>query len=930
MKKIIIIILFLATISSLIADPPSYFDLRDVFGQNYVTSVKSQQGGTCWTFGAMAAMEGNLLKTGEWTAQGEVGEPNLAEYHLDWWNGFNQHNNDDINPPSGSGLEVHQGGDYRVSTAYMTRGEGAVRNIDGQSYGNPPARTESSYHYYIPTEVEWFTIGSDLSNINTVKNIIMSKGVMGTCMCYNSSYINYQYEHYQPPTSTEMPNHAVSIIGWDDDRVTDGPDPGAWLCKNSWGSSWGNDGYFWISYYDKWACKHPEMGAVSFQDVVLNSYDNIYYHDYHGWRDVMDQWESAFNKFIAEEDLLIQAVSIFTAADNADYEIIIYDDFIDGELTNELNIAETGNCDYRGYHTIELAEAVGIDGGDDFYIYLNLSEGGHAIDRTSDVPVLLGADYRTIVESSAEPDQSYYKEYSTWHDLYDYDFSDPDWNETANFCMKAYTVERGMKVLPEENLRSEGNAGGPFTPETINYTIRNKDVVPRNYEVSYDISQEWLSLTGELTGELVAGDSTDILVEITDEANTLAEGAYHASIYFSSYGDGFADVVREIYLIVGETEIIYEWDMETDPGWTTEADWAYGQPAGLGGEHGGPDPNSGFTGENVYGYNLNGDYPNNLPEEHLTTTAIDCSGLFNTTLKFKRWLGVEQPQYDHAYVRVSNNGADWITVWENQAEITDYSWADMEIDISEVADNQTSVYLRWTMGTTDVGWQFCGWNIDDVSIHAIAGESPPIGLTDFTADYIDNSVVINWTTSYENEVVGFNIYRSENNDFDSANKVNTSIIDGNGTTTDPHSYSFTDITANVYQSYFYWLEVIDLGAESNIYGSIMYQTNLDTETQDMQQEIVLSQNSPNPFSQNTTISYSIPQNISKAKLEIFNIKGQLVRSYSISGSNNRENETNWDGKDGYGADVADGVYFYRLITDEKVKTQKMILMRTTR
>lgn len=166
-------------------------------------------------------------------------------------------------------------------------------------------------------------------------------------------------------------------------------------------------------------------------------------------------------------------------------------------------------------------------------------------------------------------------------------------------------------------------------------------------------------------------------------------------------------------------KVVFEDSFEDRADWNCTGLWEIGVPQGLGGQeqqYPVPDPTEGCLGPNVLGYNLAGDYENSLPARHATSPSIDCSGMTETRLRFCRWLGVEQPGYDKASVSISTNGTDWTTLWQNPAIIADLEWMDIEYDISDIADNQPTVYLRWTMGPTDAGLRYCGWNVDNVRV----------------------------------------------------------------------------------------------------------------------------------------------------------------------------------------------------------------------
>jgi len=277
----------------------------------------------------------------------------------------------------------------------------------------------------------------------------------------------------------------------------------------------------------------------------------------------------------------------------------------------------------------------------------------------------------------------------------------------------------------------------PETPTTIEV-----NVVPVGYGVP-------VPGTGQLHYSISGGDfETVAMTEITPNQYetslpAVACGEY-IEFYFSAEeeNDGviYSPNPSTPYLADVATSVpaVFQDDFETDNGWSISGgDWNRGIPRGWGGEYGYPDPGSGCVGTSVFGYNLNGDYENNLPEKHITSRAIDCTGLNDTRLRFWRWLGVGIG-VDRAYVRISTDGTTWNTLWVNQGNVLDNRWVLEEFDISEYADDQATVYLRFTMGPTDSGYRYCGWNIDGLEVVGYKCQPQIDSDNDGHWDYQDN------------------------------------------------------------------------------------------------------------------------------------------------------------------------------------------------
>ncbi len=304
---------------------------------------------------------------------------------------------------------------------------------------------------------------------------------------------------------------------------------------------------------------------------------------------------------------------------------------------------------------------------------------------------------------------------------------------------------------PQPPVAYPANVATPFN-EAIDIELSGGDVGSRAGELTYAI----VSLPNQAILDVATHHvirESELPYALTSGAPTGGPEVQYIPVGGFSGSDAFGFVVNDgdkppaggdsnhatVAIQVGGPRIVHSFDLSEDPGWTGTGEWEFGVPFGLGSHSG--DPSGGFTGENVYGYNLSGDYPNSMAStQYLTTEAINLTNVSGVQLSYRRWLGVERAQWDHASIDFSTDGSKWTTVWENSVPTTidDDAWIEHVVDLSDMADDQVAIFLRWGMGTTDSSITYPGWNIDDITLIGERPLLPPdlnndgnVNITDF-------------------------------------------------------------------------------------------------------------------------------------------------------------------------------------------------------
>lgn len=324
---------------------PDRFDLRDY---NWLTPVKYQGDiGACWAFGNVAALESALIRYFNITY--DFSENNLQNSILKY---------------SKYGVSnIVEGGEPFASVGYLISWLG-ISPVEYDTFDelgkiSPLISTPKDFHV---TDVIMIPPIKNSTDIDMVKKAIIDYGGLAV------SYAPIE-EYYNPRTAAQYCNesypeaHRVCVVGWDDNFSKDNflitpPGDGDWIIKNSWGTEYGDNGYGYISYYDKTFASARQLAGYVIKSNL--TYDMLYQHEISGEpNNFQDNYY--MSRFVAERNGLIAAVGTFFDKSDLNYEFSVF--------VNDVNVCNYGGVsEFRGYSTIPLDKQIQINKGDEFKV----------------------------------------------------------------------------------------------------------------------------------------------------------------------------------------------------------------------------------------------------------------------------------------------------------------------------------------------------------------------------------------------------------------------------------------------------------------------------------------------------------------------------------------------------------------------------------
>jgi C1A family cysteine protease len=403
---------------------PATYDLRTL---NKVSPVENQgQCGSCWTFATFGSLESYLLP-GLTTQYSENNLKNLADFDY----------------------TCCAGGDSAMSTAYLARWGTTMTDSTGSAiYAGPVTSASDPYNLSCTSSPTTSQIAMHVQNVyflplkqspldnNAIKSALMTYGGVFTGFEWNVTAGLAPSAYYNPTTAAyydgniadkNTANHAVTIVGWDDNYSkmnfsTTPPGNGAWIVKNSWGTSFGQSGYFYVSYYDL------NMGYQEnsvFTAEPTTNYTTNYQYDPFGMEGGVGSGNSSTaygaNVFTADSTGTLNAVSFWAPVEDTQYTAQVYvtptnsSNPTSGTLMSTISgTASNAGYAYAGYYTESLSTTVPLTKGEKFAVVVKFTTPGD----NDPVPVQYKESGYDDNAPNAIPGQSFYSlNGTTWNDL---------------------------------------------------------------------------------------------------------------------------------------------------------------------------------------------------------------------------------------------------------------------------------------------------------------------------------------------------------------------------------------------------------------------------------------------------------------------------------------------------------------------------------